>query len=138
MTAEDPDDSESDNSGSPNEERCIDLDQTIKQSADNIFKLFRSGRRREAIKRVAEMAEDEQIQQGDLATDIAAVENDKPTEAVTASERKNVLVALYQYHLERLEQVDIVTWTDGVVSKDENAEPIADVIKAVETMCTES
>jgi hypothetical protein len=136
MTAEGSNDSESDNSGSPTDEQCIALDQTIEQPADDIFELFGSWRRRETIRFIAEMAENEEIRQGDLATEIAAVENDKAPEEVTSSERKSVLVALYQYHLEKLEATDVATWKDGVVTKDENAAMVARLIEIVETVCT--
>ena len=135
MTAQGSNGSESDNSGSPNDEHCIALDQTIEQPADDIFELFGSWRRREAIRFIAGMAENEEIRQGDLATEIAAIENNKAPEAVTSSERKSVLVALYQYHLEKLDTADVATWKDGVVSKDENAEPVAKLIEIVETVC---
>ena len=137
MTAQGSDDSEKDNSVSPTDEQCIALDQTIEQPADDIFELFGSWRRRETIRFVAGMAETEEIRQGDLATEIAAVKNDKAPEAVTSSERKSVLVALYQYHLEKLDAVDVATWKDGVVTKDENAEIAAKLTEIVETICTE-
>jgi len=135
MTAQGSDGSESDNFGSPNDEKCIALDQTIEQPADVIFELFGSWRRRETIRFVARMAEHEEIRQGDLATEIAAVEKDKAPEAVTSSERKSVLVSLYQYHLEKLEAADVASWKDGVVTKDENADIVAKLIEIVEAVC---
>ena len=138
MTAKGSNDSGSHNSGSPADERCIALDQTIEQPADDIFELFGSARRRKTIHYVAAMAENDEIRQGDLAKEIAAIENNKATEAVTSSERKSVLVALYQYHLEQLDATDVVIWEDGVVRKDENAEIVSRLIEIGETVCTEA
>lgn len=79
-------------------------------SKDELFRILSSSRRRYIIYFLHE-AEGE-VSLGDLATRIAAKENDRPPEDVTDSERQRVYISLYQTHLPKLEESGIVEYDE--------------------------
>ncbi|QSG11724.1 putative trancriptional regulator, ArsR family [Halapricum desulfuricans] len=90
-------------------------------SLDTIFDALKNARRRRALRYLD--AADEQLEIGDLAERIAADENDKTTDEISYAERKRVYVALYQCHLPKLDDMDIVSYdkSRGMVTLRERA-----------------
>jgi hypothetical protein len=79
-------------------------------SQDNIFTVLSNARRRFAIKYLNQHATDERVELRDLAEQIAAWENDIPIEEVTYKQRKRVYTSLYQSHLPKLHELDVVEY----------------------------
>lgn len=101
-------------------------------SRDVLFDLLRN-RRRRLVMRYLATHEDADI--GELAEHIAAVENGTDPEALSSSERKRVYVSLYQSHLPKLAEAEVVDYDKerGTVSRrpaadllDQYVEPAAD------------
>ena len=79
-------------------------------SKDELFRILSSSRRRYIIYFLHE--EGESVSLNDLATRIAAEENDRPVDEVTDSERQRVYISLYQTHLPKLEEADIIRYDE--------------------------
>lgn len=79
-------------------------------SKDELFRILSSSRRRYIIFFLHE--EGESVSLNELATRIAAEENDRPVEEVTDSERQRVYISLYQTHLPKLEEADIIEYDE--------------------------
>lgn len=79
-------------------------------SKDELFRILSSSRRRYIIYFLHQAEGD--VSLGDLATRIAAKENDRPTDEVTDSERQRVYISLYQTHLPKLEESGIITYDE--------------------------
>lgn len=100
-------------------------------SPDDLFHVLRNRRRRYAIHHLKRAGEPVDV--GDLATQVAAWENEVPVEAVTAQQRRRVYNALQQTHVPELEELGIVdvdrrdvALTDGADDLDIYLEVIAD------------
>ena len=74
-------------------------------STDQVFMLLKNERRRRTL---SILATDEETTLSDLAERIAAMENDTTPEALSSSERKRVYVSLYQCHLPKLAECDVI------------------------------
>ncbi|MFT4921632.1 MAG: hypothetical protein ACI8XM_000836 [Haloarculaceae archaeon] len=81
---------------------------STKLDQDDVFDILSSPRRRNAISILHER--DEPIELTDLAEEIAALESDTPVEEITAQQRKRVYVSLYQTHIPKLADADIVEY----------------------------
>lgn len=104
-------------------------------SLDLIFEVLKNRRRRDVIRYLRE--EDEQTSLSDLAEHVAALENDTTTQALSSSQRKRVYVGLYQCHLPKMDDMDIVNFNQdrGYVELGENVEqldPYLDPVTAEE------
>lgn len=90
-------------------------------SLDTVFDALRNARRRRTLQYLD--VSDGSIELGELAERIAADENDKSTGEITYAERKRVYVALYQCHLPKLDDMDIVSYDEsrGIVERRESA-----------------
>ncbi|WP_323192744.1 hypothetical protein [Halostella sp. PRR32] len=84
----------------PEEESESDL------SLDVMFEVLKNERRRFVLKHFDE--HEGPVALGDLAEHVAAKENDKPRRELTSGERKRVYVGLYQCHLPKMDDADIV------------------------------
>ncbi|NHN41803.1 hypothetical protein G9C85_09195 [Halorubellus sp. JP-L1] len=73
---------------------------------DELFHVLRNRRRRYAIHHLKRA--NEPVDVGDLATQVAAWENDVPTEAVTSKQRRRVYNALQQTHVPELDDTGLV------------------------------
>ena len=73
---------------------------------DELFHVLRNRRRRYAIHHLKHA--DDPVDVGDLATQIAAWENDVPTDAVTSKQRRRVYNALQQTHVPELDDTGLV------------------------------
>jgi DNA-binding transcriptional ArsR family regulator len=75
-------------------------------SRDELFHVLRNRRRRFAIHHLKRT--DEPVDVGDLATQVAAWENEVPVDGVTSTQRRRVYNALQQTHIPELEETGIV------------------------------
>lgn len=75
---------------------------------DVAFDLLSNRRRRFVLRRL--QREPEGIELGDLATELAASENDVPAEELSTQDRKRIYVSLYQTHIPKLEDNGVVTY----------------------------
>lgn len=95
---------------------------------DVAYELLSASRRRHVLYYLLDEAESTTL--GDLAEHLAAIENDKPRRAVSASERKRVYIALYQCHLPKLDDADVIDFDSdrGTVDRGANAASLVDYL----------
>lgn len=93
-------------------------------SLDLVFEVLKNERRRHVLRYLQENPG--QTTLSDLAEHIAAIENDKPITALTSQERKRVYVGLYQCHLPKMNDTDVIDFDDnrGTVNVGPNAEQL--------------
>ncbi|QGA82407.1 hypothetical protein [Halomicrobium sp. LC1Hm] len=96
---------------------------------DRVFELLKNQRRREVL-RYLEAAEDETVSLSDLAEHIAAIENDTTVQAISSSERKRVYVGLYQCHLPKMDDMNVVAFDQnrGTISLGPNADQLEEFL----------
>ena len=84
---------------------------------DQVYSILRNRRRRLVLSQLERA--DGSLKIGDLAEQIAAIENDKPISAVRSKERKRVYISLYQSHLPKLDETGVVDYDAdrGVVER---------------------
>lgn len=80
--------------------------QSPEPTRDELFHVLRNRRRRYAIHHLERAGEPVDV--GELATQIAAWENDVPVEAVTSKQRRRVYNALQQTHVPELDDTGLV------------------------------
>lgn len=102
----------------------LDESSTEDLSLDHIFEILKNRRRREVMCYLRE--KEEKVTLSDLAEHIAALENDTDVASITSSQRKRVYVGLYQCHLPKMADMDIVDFNQnrGTVALDENAQQL--------------
>lgn len=90
-------------------------------SLDVVFGLLSVERRRRTLIELRQT--DGQTTLSDLATRLAALENDIPEGRVTSDQRKRVYIALYQSHLPKLDDADVIEFDQarGTVELGSNA-----------------
>lgn len=93
-------------------------------SKSDVFDLLRNERRRYLLHYL--MTHESPVELGDLATLIAAWENDTPVDAVSSQQRKRVYTTLQQTHLPRMDEAEIVEFDSnrGVVSRTEHTDKL--------------
>lgn len=74
---------------------------------DTAFDLLSNGRRRLLLQRLRGT---DGVELGELATELAAIENDISADELSAQQRKRTYVSLYQTHVPKLEDADVVTF----------------------------
>lgn len=77
---------------------------------DTAFAILSNRRRRLVLRRLEEIGGESDT--SDLAEYVASVENDKPQAALSAQERKRVYVGLYQSHLPKMDEEDVLDVDD--------------------------
>lgn len=92
--------------GSP-EEPTADRESLV---PDDVFEILRNARRRLAVQILAD--EGCPVALADLATAIAALENEKAVDDVAPEERKRVYISLYQCHVSKMDEAGIVEYDD--------------------------
>lgn len=96
-------------------------------SLDEVFDILSSSRRRHVLRRLAEGDGPSSI--GELAEHVASIENGKPVSALTSQERKRVYVSLYQAHLPRMADSEVIELDDrGTVTLGSNADAVHDYL----------
>lgn len=103
---------------------------------DQVFDVLRNERRRRAIRFLVENGG--QVEMSELAENLAAWETDKPVAELTSSERKRVYVALYQCHLPRMDDMDVVEFNKprGVIETGPNATALDRYLAGAEELRT--
>lgn len=91
---------------------------------DTAFDLLSNGRRRLLLRQL--QGRDE-IDLGDLATELSAIENDIEPEELSAQQRKRTYVSLYQTHIPKLESAGVVTFDPetGIVRPTDRVDELA-------------
>ena len=88
---------------------------------DQVFEILKNQRRREVLAYLRES--ETEVTLGEVAEHIAAIENDTTVDAISSSERKRVYVGLYQCHLPKMDDMNIVSFNQnrGRIELAENA-----------------
>ena len=104
-------------------------------SQDTAFDLLSNARRRLVLSYLQE--EGGPISIGELATNVAAMENDVPPEELDAQQRKRTYVSLYQTHIPKLAKAGAVDYDsdEGTVSLAERATAVTSYLDAPKTVC---
>jgi len=94
-------------------------------SLDLVFEVLKNERRRRVLKYLSESSS-ETVSLSDLAEHIAAIENDKPEKALSSQERKHVYVGLYQCHLPKMDDTNVIDFDGnrGTIALGDNAEQL--------------
>lgn len=102
-------------------------------SLNVVFDILKNTRRRRVLHLLAE--DDGPTTLGDMAERIAAVENDKPRAQLNAQERKRVYVGLYQCHLPRMDDADVIGFDEnrGTVELGPHAPQVYEYLEAATT-----
>ena len=102
-------------------------------SLDLIFEVLKNRRRRDVIRYLKDQGERTSL--SDLAEHVAALENDTTTQALTSSQRKRVYVGLYQCHLPKMDDMDIVNFNQdrGYVELGANVDELDPYLDPVTT-----
>lgn len=100
------------------EKRAYDL------PLDEIFDILKNSRRRETIRYLRENGGETTL--SDVAEHIAALENDTTVRAISSAQRKRVYVGLYQCHLPKMDDTDVVDFEQnrGTIELGPNAEQL--------------
>jgi len=97
---------------SQSEDGAEESDQAVAElSLDHIFEILKNERRRTVLHYLAD--NEGPVSLGQLAEHVAAVENDTTVARVTSKERKCVYVGLYQCHLPKMDDMDIVSFNQN-------------------------
>ncbi|ACV48141.1 MULTISPECIES: DUF7344 domain-containing protein [Halomicrobium] len=107
----------------------VTADEPAPLPVDRVFELLKNQRRREVL-RYLEAADDETVSLSDLAEHIAAIENDTTVQAISSSERKRVYVGLYQCHLPKMDDMNVVAFDQnrGTISLGPNADQLEEFL----------
>lgn len=83
---------------------------------DHIFEILKNERRRKVVHYLRE--HESRVTLSDLAEHIAALENDTDIASITSRERKRVYVGLYQCHLPKMADMEIVNFNQdrGIIT----------------------
>ena len=79
-------------------------------SKDDLFHLLQNSRRRGVIQYLIEHPDQKTFKMRDIADQIAAWENGKPSAQITSKERQRVYIALYQSHLTKLDEKGVIEY----------------------------
>ena len=93
--------------------------QTIEK--DDVFHILQSSRRRLVLAYLRE--QNKEVTMRELSKQVAAWENNKPIHELTPDEKQRIYVSLYQGHLEKLEEHNIITYDRerGLIARTEAA-----------------
>jgi len=102
-------------------------------SQDTAFDLLSNARRRLALQYLQEANGPVSI--GELATNVAAMENDIPVDEVDSQQRKRTYVSLYQTHVPKLAKAGAVEYDseEGIVELDGDARMITSYLSPSQT-----
>ena len=92
---------------------------------ETVFDILRNERRQLVLGYVA-VTGDDVVNIGELAEHVAAIENDVPVNALSSQQRKRVYVALYQCHLPKMGDSDVIEFDKdrGTIRLGPNADQI--------------
>jgi len=103
-----------------------------KPPLDLVFGILKNSRRREVLEYLRRR--EEPIDIGDLAEHIAAIENETTPKELTSKQRKRVYVALYQCHLPKMDDAEVVDFDNdrGTVELGDDAIEFEAYLKAAD------
>lgn len=81
---------------------------TARLPKDELFHLLQNERRRRAVQYV--LRRDGVVDMRDISDRLAAIENDVEVAALTSAQRKRVYVSLYQCHLPKLDEAEVIDY----------------------------
>lgn len=107
----------------------------IPMDPDVAFDAIANSRRRRVVLSLSRSAGE--VPAGELAIEIAAIENAIDPSKVGSDERTSVYIALTQQHLETLDAVGAVDYDDRskTVTSTDATEPLAEYIRRLQTAC---
>ncbi len=119
-------------------DRTASPDEPIHLPSDVVCRLLSNSRRRVVIDEVAALDASAETAIGELSVRIAAVEHGIDVGQVTSGQRKSAYVSLLQCHLPKLDDAGVIDWDrrSGVVSRGHSTDAIADLIDAIERVCS--
>jgi len=99
-------------------------------SLDLVFEVLKNERRRRVLQFLRDSSGT--VSLSDVAEHIAAIENDKPEKALSSQERKRVYVGLYQCHLPKMDDTNVVDFDGnrGTIDLGDNAEQLYPFLEA--------
>ena len=98
--------------GEQNEGDSTDGDEAVPElPLDQVFEILKNRRRRTVLQYLED--KDEPVSLGDIAEHVAADENDTTVAQVTSKERKCAYVGLYQCHLPKMDDMEIVEFNQN-------------------------
>jgi hypothetical protein len=103
-----PTDGPPDSAGRTDSATPGDTDQQDRLPKDVIFGLLSNERRRRVLTYLEETGGDATL--SDIAEEIASNENDKSVTALSSGERKRVYVCLYQSHLPKMDDANVIEY----------------------------
>lgn len=109
------------------EEQAAEVESQVEDvSIGVVFDILRNERRRLVLDHLEK--QDGDVTLGELAEQLAAIENDKPPAQITSQERKRLYVGLYQCHLPRMDDANAIDFDRdrGVVKRSEQTELFID------------
>lgn len=100
---------------------------------DEVFETLKNSRRRETLRYLRE--NDGETTLSDVAEHIAALENDTTVRAISSAQRKRVYVGLYQCHLPKMDDTDVIEFEQnrGTIELGPNAEQLYPYLEEPET-----
>jgi len=100
---------------------------------DQVFEILKNKRRRTVLRYLDE--HEEPVALGDLAEHVAADENDTPVAQISSRERKCAYVGLYQCHLPKMDDMDIIAFNQnrGLIETGPNAAQLKQYLEWSET-----
>lgn len=102
---------------------------------DSAFNAIANSRRRRVLLSLSQSHGE--ISAGDLAVEIAAIENAIDPSKIGSDERTSVYISLTQAHLQTLDECGAVTFDDRSksVTPTDATEPLAEYIRRLQTAC---
>lgn len=100
---------------------------------DEVFETLKNSRRRETLRYLRENGGETTL--SDVAEHIAALENDTTVRAISSAQRKRVYVGLYQCHLPKMDDTDVIDFEQnrGTIELGPNAEQLYPYLEEPET-----
>lgn len=96
---------------------------------DQVFEVLKNERRRTVLRYLDD--HEEPVSLGDLAEHVAANENDTPVRQISSRERKCAYVGLYQCHLPKMDDMDVIDFNQnrGLVESGANISQIEEYVE---------
>ena len=104
-------DEPTDRSGRSGETARVDAENGAQLPYDVVFGLLANERRRHTLTYLTECENPTTL--SNLAEHIASLENGKPVDALSSSERKRVYVSLYQCHLPKMDDTNVIDYNQS-------------------------
>jgi len=110
------------------EESSTEGDQSEPIGKDDLFHLLQNERRRAVIRYLE--GREQSVKMRDVAEQVAAWEHDTTVQALTSDQRQRVYIALYQSHLDTLDDAGVIDYNKsrGIVDPQPPLDQVADYV----------